>query len=379
MTLEELDILAKKHYYNLELMDSLRCYAAVFTEFPYLALAYNNYGNIMREMGHPKVAFGFLQNAINLDPDNKDYPFNLAIAHLINEDLPEAWDKFESRWKFKQHEHCLLGYNSPRWEGQDLNGKRLLVTCEEGDGDNLQFSMLTEYLEKQGCHVIHQTEPNIQRLFQNSFKNATVITNKEEPPEYDYWTPILSIPRVIRMTYDNMPKVKNYLKADKKLVNFWKKELGEKTKPRIGFCWGGRTKQYPFEEMYKLIKNNPQYHWVSLQGSAEQDQIRLLDNEGVTFHFDKITDWYDTAGLVANLDMVIAVDTGLIHLAGGMGKSSCLLLDFYSTCWRWRLDLEDTIWYPSVKLFRQKEVRGFNEQLERVEDYLAKKIGAEAP
>lgn len=374
MTLEELDTLAKDHYYNLRMEDALRCYASVFTSFPKLSLAYNNYGNIMREVGYPNQAFGFLQNAIDLEPDNKDYPFNLAIAHLMAENFPEAWDRFETRWKFKQHEDCLLTYNSPRWEGQSLEGKRLLVTCEEGDGDNLQFARFTKMLEKMGATVIHQTEPNIQRLFAQSFKKAIVISNKDTQPEYDYWTPIMSIPRVIRMTYDTMPVCNNYLKIDKKTDKYWKELLGEKTKPRIGFCWGGRTKQYSFEHMFKLIKDNPQYQWVSIQGAMTDEQAALLNGEGVVSYFNFITDWYDTAGLVSNLDMVLSIDTGLTHLAGGLGVPCCLLLDRYTTCWRWRLEHEDTIWYPSVKIFRQKEAHGQREQLERVQDYIAKKM-----
>lgn len=380
MTLEELDTIAKEHYYNLNFHDALQCYATAFTYHPQLALAYNNYGNIMREMGYPEQAYGFLQNAIDLDPDNKDYPFNFAIANLLAENFPKAWELFEARWKFKQHEDCLLNYNSPRWEGQPLNGKRLLVTCEEGDGDNLQFSRFTEYLEGLGAHVIHQTEPNIARLFASSFDNATVITNKDVAPEYDYWTPIMSIPREINLSsYDDLPVCNNYLQLPEEHVEHWKNILGPKTKPRIGFCWGGRTKKYPFEAMFNLIQSNPQYEWISIQGSMTDEQALLLGKEGVNSYFNHITDWYDTAGLVENLDMVISIDSGLVHLAGGLGIPCCLLLDRYTTCWRWRLEHEDTVWYPSVKLFRQSVPHGHNEQLARVTEYLAKKIGAEAP
>ena len=379
MNLEELDTVAKDYYFKLDFRNALRCYAAAFAEYPYLALAYNNYGNILREMGHPTVAYGFLETAIKLDPDNKDYPFNLAIANLLAENMPQAWDMFEARWKFKGHEHCLLQYKSPRWEGQDLKGKRLLVTCEEGDGDNLQFARFTEYLERLGATVIHQTEPNIARLFASSFPNSIVITNKDEPPEYDYWTPIMSIPSAMRLTYDTLPACNNYLKLPQEHIDNWKQILGPKTKPRIGFCWGGRTKQYPFEHMLNLIQSNPQYEWISIQGFMEDSEKLLLAKENVVSYFQHITDWYDTAGLVSNLDMVISIDSGLVHLTGGLGVPCVLLLDAYTTCWRWRLNHEDTIWYPSVKIIKQLQPHGNNEQLSRVTEYLAKKIGAEAP
>jgi len=370
MTLEELDKIAKERYYDLDYPNALRCYAEAFINFPKLALAYNNYGNILREMGYPEQGYGFMQTAVDLEPDHKDYAFNLAIAHLLANDLPNAWDMFETRWKFKGHEHVLDDYKQPRWEGQDLTGKRLLVLCEEGDGDNLQFARFTKHLESLGATVIHQTEINLVELFTSSFKNAIVVSNKDPIPEHDFWTPILSIPRVIRMTYDNMPKCEKYLKPSKKLINFWKKTLGESNKIRIGFCWSGRTKQYPFEELVKVIENNPQFEWINLQAGMSQEEADKLIELNVDSYFQHINDWSDTAGLVSNLDAVVAIDTGLAHLTGGLGVPCFILTDRYKTCWRWLLDRNDSPWYKSVTLVRQREVRGFTEQLNELNTLL---------
>jgi tetratricopeptide (TPR) repeat protein len=372
MTLDELDTKAKECYTNLDMEGALRCYAAAFSTYPKLALAYNNYGCILRETGYPEQAYGFLENAIHLDPDNKDFPFNLSVAHLAAEDFPLGWKLFEARWKFKQHEYALDLYDQPRWEGQDLKGKRLLITCEEGDGDNLQFSRFTKYFEDLGCSVIHQTEPNLVKLFTDSFKNATVVSNKDTLPEYDYWTPILSIPAAMELqSYNDLPKCEKYLKPSIKSKKFWKNVLGEKTKPRIGFSWNGRTKQFPFGIIAEFIDRHQQFEWINLQaGMTDGEFITLVDHLNVRSFFEHINDWSDTAGLVSNLDAVITIDTGLSHLAGGMGVPCFVLLDRFKTCWRWMYDREDTPWYKSVTLVRQPAVNDFNSQLHRLSDLI---------
>lgn len=373
MTVElaQLDQKAKDHYYKGEFQQSLMTYAEVFSKYPFIGLAYNNYGNILRELGLPKLSYGFFATSLQLEPDNKIFNFNLAIAYLTDNNLEKGWDQFESRWGFKNHEHTLSGYTKPRWEGQDLNGKRLLVTCEEGDGDNMQFARFTGYLESLGATVIHQTEPQLKRLFTNSFKNAIVITNKDEPPEYDYWTPILSIPRVIKLhSYDDMPYVVNYLTPTDSSIERGRKILGVKEKLRVGFCWGGRTKSFPFDKIAQLVKHNPQVQWVNFQISASDEERHILNQLGVIDISSQVVDWEDTAGIMCHMDLMITIDTGLCHIAGSMGIPCLLMLDKVKTCWRWLLDREDNVWYPSVRIIKQKEHNSYDEQLERVHQHL---------
>lgn len=366
-----LDNKAKEHYYNGEFQQALQTYAEVFSKYPYIGLAYNNYGNIIRELGLPKISYGFFNTCLQLEPDNNIYKFNLAIAYLTDNNLEKGWEQFEARWGFKNHEHTLLSYTKPRWEGQDLKGKRLLVTCEEGDGDNIQFSRFTGYLESLGATVIHQTEPQLKRLFTNSFKNSIVISNKEEPPEYDYWTPILSIPRVIKLySYDNMPYVSNYITPNNESIERGRKLLGTKTKLRIGFCWGGQTKKYPFEKFVELIQSNPQFQWVNFQIKCSDAERTTLNSLGVIDIHHHVVDWEDTSGIMSHMDLMITIDTGLCHIAGSMGVDCLLLLDRVKACWRWLLDREDNVWYPSVRLIRQKEHNSHNEQIERVHQHL---------
>ncbi len=366
--LAQLDKLAKLYYKNLDLQNALVCYAEAFARYPYLGLAYSNYGKILAEMGHPEIAIPFVEQAIKLNPEDVNAPMNLAYAVLLKGDLKRGLNDFECRWKFKNHEHVLTMYTNPRYEGQDLTNKTLLVTCEEGDGDNLQF---IRYVKKLNCKVIIQTEPQLKRLFTSSFKECIVIDNKEPIPEYDYWIPILSLPRVLNVTYENFESITNYLIPSKQSVTKWKKILKPLKKKTVAICYRGRTRNYSFEAILNFIKAHPEYDFISLQGIYENQEVEELEKLNVKIFFDEIDDWDDTAGLLKHIDYVISIDTGLAHLAGSLSVPTYILLDKYTSCWRWLLNKENTVWYPSVTLVRQLTVHGYDEQL----GILAKKIG----
>jgi hypothetical protein len=368
MSLPELDKKAKEYYYSDQLDKALFCYAQAFIQYPNMGLAYSNYGNLLRESGYPERAYKFIEMAIEINPDERIPPFNLAVAHLAAGDLEKGWELFEARWRFKHHEHILLQYEKPRWEGQDVTGKTVAVLCEEGDGDNIQFIRFIKHVEELGATVIIQTEPQLKELFTNSFNNL-VIDNTEELPEHDYWIPILSLPKLLKITYENFPVSEQYITPNKQPK--WKKILGRKTKKRIGFCWRGRTKKIPFNVIVDFIKAHPQYEWISLQAALDDGEEEVLSQLNVKDYFDNITNWNDTAGLIEHLDYVISIDTGLIHLAGAMNKTGFLLLDRYRTCWRWLYDRNDTPWYSSLTLVRQKQIQGFVDQFEELSKLLA--------
>ena len=136
--LNELDSKGKEYYNAYDYQNALLCYAQVFAKYPFLAQAYNNYAMILKAMGEPKLSYNFFRTAIDLNPEDRNFPFNLATAQLLNGDLTNGWEQFESRWRFKNHENVLNNYDKPRWEGQDITGKTLLITCEEGAGDNIR-------------------------------------------------------------------------------------------------------------------------------------------------------------------------------------------------------------------------------------------------
>jgi tetratricopeptide (TPR) repeat protein len=371
--LEELDRLAKLYYNNLDYENALVCYSEAFARYPYLGLAYSNYGKILAEMGHPEVAIPFAELGVRLLPEDRNAPMNLAYAVLLSGDLHRGLIDFECRWRFKNHEHVLTAFEKPRWEGQDLTDKTLLVIGEEGDGDNIQF---VRFLKLFNCKIILQTEPRLKRLFISSFPEHTVIDNTEPLPEYDYWTPIMSIGRVINLSYHQFPVIENYIKPSDTTRNKWKKLVKSSKKSRIGFSYQGHSHSYSFDSILELIKTHPEYEWIALNIKFNEDEYNQLKSAKVKFFNEHIEDWEDTAALLEKLDYVVSIDTGVAHLAGSMGVPTILLLDRYRSHWPWLLGRTETYWYSSMHLVRQETVRAYKEQLETAMKYIATKKGA---
>lgn len=370
--LEELDKLAKLYYTNLDFENALVCYAEAYARYPYLGLAYSNYGKILAEMGHPEIAIPFAELGVKLLPDDGNAPMNLAYAVLLSGDLLRGLVDFECRWKFKNHEHVLTSFNKPRWEGQDLTNKTLLVIGEEGDGDNIQFIRFTKLFN---CRIIIQTEPRLKRLFSSSFPEYVIVDNTEPLPEYDYWTPIMSIGRVINLSYSQFPIIENYIQPSAESRNKWKKLIKSSKKTRIGFSYQGHSHSYSFDSILKLIKSNPDYEWIAINIKFNEEEYNKLKTEKVKFFNENIIDWDDTAALIEKLDYVVSIDTGIAHLAGSMGVPTVLLLDRYRTHWPWLLNTNKTYWYSSFNIIRQESVHGYDKQLETTMKYIATKKG----
>jgi len=363
MTLEELDTIGKKYYNEYNYPNALRCYAEAFATHPRLAIAYNNYAMILRAMGEPELSYNFFKTAIDLVPEDRNFPFNLATAYLLAGDLENGWEQFETRWRFKNHENVLTTFKKPRWEGQSIKGKTLLITCEEGAGDNIQFSRFTKELYDMGAKIIHCTEPEWKTLFISSFPYCKVVDNTEKLPRYDYWTPILSIPKLLHVTYDNMKEVSNYIKPSNTSVNKWNNILPQKNKLRVGFCWSGRSRKYPLEKILALVNHNPDFEWINFQVICKENERQALQVMSVEDYTVHIKDWNDTAAMMQTLDAFISIDTGLCHLAGSMNIPCLLLVEKYNTCWRWLLNKTDTKWYTSMQIIRQQIPNQYDDQL----------------
>ena len=367
------------HYRSIsEPEKALACYAQAFVQNPNMGSAYNNYGNVVREMGFPERAYGFLQNAIDINPNDSVAQFNLAVAYLLAGDLKRGWKQYEKRWQFEHLDGKLPKLSQPRWEGQDLAGKVILITGEQGHGDNIQFSRFAERLVMAGADVYICVDNNLKPLLQNSFLMPVRILGPEDTlPPFDYWTPIMSIPGYLDITYDNLPYKLQYLTPSKDAIKIWADRLGLKSKLRVGFAWSGRRdswinqhKAVQFEKMFELIKRNPDYEWINLQTDCSPEEESQLIAQGVKAYPGSIQNWNDTAGLIMNLDVVIAVDTAVGHLAGALGRPFWLPLNQFGQDWRWLLKRNDSPWYPSCRIFRQPKIADWDTPLETIHNHL---------
>jgi hypothetical protein len=356
---------------------ALTYYAQAMTQDRNSASAFNNYGNVLRECGDPAGGIPFLQRSIQLAPEHPTAPFNLAVALLLAGDYSRGWTQYEARWNYEHLAGALPAYQQPRWTGQDLTDKTVLVLGEQGHGDNLQFVRFIGDVKSRGARVILAVNESLRPLFLGP--NIPEIVSPGDPlPEFDYWIPIMSIPAVIGTTLENLAEVQYYLTADADLQKQWQATLGPKRRLRVGFCWSGRRdtwinrhKAMPFADMLALIKRNPGYEWVNLQCDCTEEEERELVAAGVRAYPGAISSFADSAALLMHMDVVLAVDTAVAHLAGALGRPVWVMLSQFALDWRWLLDRDSSPWYTTARLFRQPQMGDWASVTERIHKYLS--------
>jgi hypothetical protein len=341
---------------------ALQCYAMAFVADPTAAAAWNNYGNVTRELGFPRRAIPFLEMARELDPSNITAHFNLAVAYLLMGDYARGWPQYEWRWQYEHLAGTLPQHSEPRWQGQDLKDKTILVVGEQGHGDNIQFVRFLYNLHVMGARVLLQVTDGLIPLFGVSDVIQWVGGYDQTPPKFDYWCPIMSIPGVLGVTLENMARPMSYINAHDDLVKSWQQRLGPKNRLRVGLSWSGRRdswlnqhKSVPFPVVLDMIRANPQYEWINLQIDATEDECQALADAGVKLFPGAITGFHDTAALMMNLDVVVGVDTAVSHLSGALGRPTWIMLNAFATDWRWLLNQDSSPWYSSARLFRQPQ------------------------
>jgi len=358
--------------------EALKCYAQAFVEDMDLAAAWNNYGNVMRECGQPTRAIPFLQHAIALEPQNVTAHFNLAVSYLISGNYAQGWPLYEVRWNYEHLAGQLPKHTQPRWTGQDLKDKTILVEGEQGHGDNIQFVRFLWNLHVAGAKIKLKVTDGLIPLLSNSPIIERVGGYLDDVGEFDYWTPIMSIPGILGITLENLPKPVNYLNVDMNKQQEWLQILGPKTRMRVGFCWSGRRdawlnrhKGMPFEDMLDLIQSNSQFEWVNLQIDATPEEEAALVEAGVRAYPGSITSFVDTAALIMAMDVVIGVDTAVSHLSGALGRPTWIMLNWFGTDWRWLLNRDDSPWYSTARLFRQPAMGDWASVKKKVSQYLS--------
>jgi hypothetical protein len=356
---------------------ALKYYAQAMTQDRRSASAFNNYGNVLRESGDPLGAIPFLQRSIQLAPEHPTAQFNLAVAYLLSGNYEQGWAQYETRWNYEHLAGTLPNYSQPRWTGQDIRDKTILVIGEQGHGDNIQFVRFIGDLTSRGARVILTLNKSLRPLIQGE-AIPVILTDGDVLPEFDYWIPIMSIPTVIGSTLSNLASVQYYLTADAGLQRQWQQVLGPKNRLRVGFCWSGRRdtwinrhKGMPFETMLDLIRRNPGYEWVNLQCDCTAEEEAELVAAGVKAYPGAIQSFADSAALIMHMDVVLSVDTAVAHLAGALGRPVWVMLSQYALDWRWLLDRDSSPWYTTARLFRQPKMGDWTSVTDKIHKFLS--------
>jgi tetratricopeptide (TPR) repeat protein len=307
----------------------------------------NHLGAVLRDQGRLDEAIAVLQRALLLDPALQDATYNLAITHLSAGRLKEGFAGYDSRF---------AKFNAPAragraWAGENPRGKTILVHAEQGLGDTIQFARYLPLLAAKGARIIFQVQPTLARLF-HGLAGADAILPLDQPaPRHDSHVPLMSLPKLLPSA-DPLPIPIPYLAADPANTAAWQARLAPLPGLKIGLAWAGNPgfqadhlRSVPPAALSPLASLNASF--ISLQKNpAGTPDLPLHD------FTNDLGDMADTATLIAALDLVISVDTAVAHLAGALGRP-IFLLNRFGPCWRWQFETETSLWYPSLRQFRQ--------------------------
>lgn len=325
------------------------------------ALAWSNLGVLYAGLWRDDEAEHCYRTAIAIDKDYATAKFNLSYLLLRQGRFAEGWLCLESRKWYQLLDNQKLAV--PRWNGEPLIGKRLLVCFEAGYGDVIQFCRYVVELKKQGAAFITLIcHPPLVKLMTSLKTLDEVIAFDEDISKltWDFWTPLLSIPHYLKTDIESIPAQIPYLYVVDEEVNKWRMLIPQRGL-NVGLVWQGNPlfendaeRSLPALNTLKPLWAVSGVNFISLQkdAGAEVFDHALGDNEIINLG-QQLKDFSDTAAVIKSLDLVISVDTAVAHLAGALGKPCWVLLPHYKPDWRWMKDRSDSPWYPTIRLFRQ--------------------------
>ena len=350
--------------------DAIASYRRAIALQPQFAEAYNNLGAALGDLRRYDEAIAAFERSIALDPEYADAHWNLALYRLLLGDFARGWAGYEWRWQQDQVARFKRDYSQPLWRGtESVSGKTMLLYAEQGLGDMLQFCRYASRVAGLGATVVLEAPPALQSVLSGLQGVAQVVAQGNALPAFDIHCPVTSLPLAFNTTADTIPRDVPYLAADAARVALWQTKLGAKTKPRVGLAWSGNVLPDPNRSMtladaLALLTDGVEI--ISLQKEIRAADAALLAARTDIRHYgDDLKDFADTAALIACVDLVISIDTSVAHLAGALGKPLWVMLP-YNPDWRWMVDREDCLWYPSARLFRQTTIGDWREVLQRV-------------
>src|SRR5471032_3129673 len=335
-----------------------------------------NRGNALQFLNRTDAALDSYARVLECDPEHVDAHFNMGVCRLLNGDLEHGWPQYEWRWRKAAYAALMPLGAQPLWQGPvrdgpsrddtALSGKTLLVYSEQGYGDTLQLCRYVPLLAARGARVILRVQPALKTLLA-TLAGAQVMATDEALPDYDLHCPLMSLPLAFGTRLASIPAATPYLHADPQRDARWRTLLGAADKPRIGIAWAG-SGAHANDALRSIV--TPALEFISLQKELRAVDRLLLANAGIALYAAQQNDFADTAALIAQMDLVICVDTSIAHLAGAMGKPVWLLLPF-APDWRWMLGRDDSPWYPTMRLFRQTRSGDWDDVLDAVARRLA--------
>jgi tetratricopeptide (TPR) repeat protein len=343
--------------------EELDAYRRAIELKPDFVAAHTNLGVALRDLHRFDDALRQFKKAVTIDTNDAGARTNRAQTNLLLGEFEHGWREYEWRWRDGTMSHGLP--DSTQWKGQPLAGKTVLVHAEQGFGDTLQFVRFVERLHARGANVIVQVQDELVDLLQGVAGTASLIGQSSPVPAFDFHLPMMSLTHALGLREADFATSGAYLHVDDKARAAWSDLIGAQEggarRLRVGLVWSGnpthvndRNRSIPLTELLPLFEANAQF--VSLQKDArERDRVcvgELVRGGRLIDAGPRLTTFSATAALIEQLDLVIAVDTAVAHLAGALGKPVWVALPF-TPDWRWQLHRDDSPWYAHARLFRQ--------------------------
>ena len=349
-------------------------------ENPKDAQAHTNLGNVYRELGRHREAIASFGNALACDPELAEAHFSRAEELLLCGEFLEGWKEYEWRWKVKGLRMPPRDIARPFWDGEDLGSGTLLLHPEQGLGDTFQFARYAPMAAARCGRIVLECVPSLVGLLRALPGISQVVAAGEPLPPFEAHLSLMSLPRVFQTTLRDIPWRGTYIHAEASRAERWRDTLRADSRFRVGLVWAGRPEHWNDRNRSIALSTlaplamvqGATFYSVQKGGAASQARtppagMKLVDLTA------GIADFADTAALLGQLDLLISVDTSVAHLAGAMGVATWLLLP-HAPDWRWLLEREDSPWYPSMRLFRQRADGDWPKVIERVAGALAQRV-----
>jgi len=365
------------------LEEALNSYEQTLRLKPDYIEAHVNLGYTLEDLGKMAEAVTCYEQALRIDSDCATAHFNRALAWLRQGDFKRGWTEYEWRWRQNKKGPPEIGL--PRWQGEPLAECTILITAEQGIGDEIMFASCIPDVLEQSAGVVVECDSRLVGLFERSFPEAKIVANpvlqflenENTIHRPDVQIPIASLPRFFRPELKSFPEHHGYLTANPERVAFWRKQfdqLGPGLK--VGISWRGgkdpivRSRRSTTLDQWKPVLSIPDVQFINLQYGYCQAELKAVrEQSGIEIHdweaADPLRNLDDFAAEIAALDLAISADSATVHTAGALGVSVWTLLPFASD-WRWLLGRNDSPWYPSMRLFRQTQFGKWDDVFHRV-------------
>ena len=339
----------------------------------------NNYGTTLAAQGRSNEALAAFAHALRLRPDYPEAHWHQALTWLQQGDMARGWPEYEWRWKRRRARPRRL--REPLWDGSNLEGKAILLWCEQGLGDSLQFIRYAPLVKGRGGSVVVECPAKLMNILFSCAGIDQLVPQDQQLPPFDVHAPLLTLPGIFGTRLHSIPAEAPYLNADDSHVARWRDELagldGSPAPFRIGIVWQGnpkhrwdRHRSIPLEQFLPLARLGGVRLYSLQKGAPAEDLVYFTRRHGLVDLAPKLEDFTDTAAAMKCLDLIITCDSAPAHVAGALGVPAWVALAAMSD-WRWLKDRDDSPWYPTLRLFRQRKLGDWCEVFERITAALA--------